>query len=145
MTNTNTNTNTEDTMIPLDDQTAFDRMVQHCFDQGFRSEAKDTCMYRMDNGARCAVGCLIPDEQYRKDFEGKSAAHVANEVPVLSEVDWDLLESMQTAHDFRMPPLGERGTSPRQFLLEALKIAKNYHLSGSLPRRLLMSLDGGAA
>lgn len=28
------------------------------------------CVYRADNGRKCAVGCLIPDEAYTDDIEG---------------------------------------------------------------------------
>lgn len=38
--------------------------------------ASGECLYRSDDGARCAVGLLIPDDTYRSDFEEEGAARV---------------------------------------------------------------------
>jgi len=57
-------------------QEVFDRVVTHLRAQNAKSisfnfDKKDmTCRYRGDNGTSCAVGCLIPDEDYDPIFEG---------------------------------------------------------------------------
>lgn len=37
------------------------------------------CSYRGENGAKCLIGALIPDELYDKCFEDKDAGHIAYE------------------------------------------------------------------
>lgn len=133
----------------LTDQTAFDLMVQHCFDQGFRAEAQDgTCQYRMDNGARCAVGCLIPDDAYTPQFEGQSAGQIHMFVHTIAELDTEMLEEMQQTHDFLLPlattPRALAAERMKTFLSRAIRIAADYNLSNAVPQRLLASLNGGA-
>lgn len=52
-------------------QEIFDTVVTHLFTQGVQSASVsgDRCFYRGPNGTMCAVGCLIPDEEYEEDFE----------------------------------------------------------------------------
>lgn len=57
----------------LDRQTAFDTMVAHLRRQGERAFNGQSCLYRTNDGLKCAVGALIPDEEYRESFEGVSA------------------------------------------------------------------------
>jgi hypothetical protein len=53
-------------------QDLFDRIVTHCFNQGFQSvDDTGSCMYRGEEGRSCAVGCLIPDEMYDPSIERK--------------------------------------------------------------------------
>ena len=57
-------------------QSLFTTVARHLLTQMERSvrDAPDApgngCAYRGDDGRKCAVGCLIPDEQYRPKFEG---------------------------------------------------------------------------
>ena len=57
-------------------QEAFDTVVRHLHTQGKRSIVKnrrssgDECRYRTDDGLKCAIGCLIPDEVYSFQYEG---------------------------------------------------------------------------
>lgn len=63
------------------------------------------CVYRGANGARCAIGCLIPDRKYRKGFEGLGIDELLCQrtVETLREhflgVDKDLLVELQGLHD----------------------------------------------
>lgn len=61
------------------------------------------CVYRGENGTRCAAGVLIPDELYRLDMENMSIREVINQDRRLAEyfagVSEDLLRSLQQAHD----------------------------------------------
>ena len=58
------------------------------------------CYYRHpDDGRKCAVGCLIPDELYKPDMERRSASCV-----LVHDLDWDrnlvvFLSDAQVAHD----------------------------------------------
>lgn len=58
------------------DQSAFDFICNHLLTQNDRSISTDEnspfdCLYRNpENGMKCAVGCLIPDDKYRENIEG---------------------------------------------------------------------------
>ena len=57
-------------------QETFTTVATHLLTQRRRSIARlagqaiPSCAYRGEEGLRCAVGCLIPDEEYRPEFEG---------------------------------------------------------------------------
>lgn len=59
-------------------QEIFDTIVSHLRKQGERATVKggDTCRYRSYDGKKCAVGCLIPDDTYSKDYEGNDIRHL---------------------------------------------------------------------
>ncbi len=51
-------------------QEIFETVSRHLFAQGRRSSDKDGgCLYRGPYGTSCAVGCLIPDENYTDRME----------------------------------------------------------------------------
>ena len=80
------------------DQTAFDAAYVHCMEQ--KVPAKDSrgdCVYRGPNGTKCAIGCLIPDNLYRKGMEGDSASAVVSGLGW--ELDLQLVDCIQEAHD----------------------------------------------
>jgi hypothetical protein len=65
-------------------------------------EDKGKCMYRGENGAKCAVGCFIPDEGYDKNMENKIASKLLGQYTKLMEfmpLEPEGLDAMQSAHD----------------------------------------------
>ena len=54
-------------------QQIFDKTASHLLKQGIQStlEDDDTCAYRGQDGSMCAVGCLINNDAYRWNLEGK--------------------------------------------------------------------------
>lgn len=91
-------------------QTAFDAVWRHfVIDKGSPSfkllaGGDISCLYRGRDGARCAFGVLIPDDQYRPDFEGLNARNIAGtRYNPLALDDGDLyqhfLRSLQGCHD----------------------------------------------
>ena len=84
----------------MTNQEAFETMVRHLRKQGEKSvNAKGTCVYRGPKALRCAVGCLIPDDQYKRSFEGETAECIAKKVPALSDIEPGILSEMQSIHD----------------------------------------------
>ena len=84
----------------MTDQEAFETMVRHLRKQGRTSvNARGACAYRGPKGLRCAVGCLIPDDQYKRSFEGETAECIAKKVPALSDIEPGILSEMQSIHD----------------------------------------------
>ncbi len=109
----------------LTDQTAFNKVVKHLLKQ--RRPARDNdrvCKYRdYDNGRKCAIGCLIPDAEYKKSMEGSSIFGLAEEglLPSsLKELNLELLDELQHVHDY---------TEPSTWLQHLGKVAVKYNLS----------------
>jgi hypothetical protein len=70
------------------------------------------CAYRGDNGLSCAVGCLIPDDEYLSDMECLSVSELTDEFTSvklskhLSKFltrNQDLLMDLQALHDSILP------------------------------------------
>jgi hypothetical protein len=82
-------------------QEIFDTVAAHLAKQGRPavSDAAGGCAYRGDDGAKCAVGCLILDEEYSSKMEGLLISQVA---PERLRSFLPLLENLQEAHDESM-------------------------------------------
>jgi hypothetical protein len=66
----------------------------------------EMCLYRGPNGTKCALGHLIPDEEYRLSMEGQSISDLDfGEDPYFNMNDDRLgfLASLQGVHDRYMP------------------------------------------
>ena len=84
-------------------QEMFDTVVAHLIQQGVPSvDDTGVCMYRGPNNTKCAIGCLIPNENYDESFEGRSVFYsvVRNSLPFhVDDPMMNLLSSLQNAHD----------------------------------------------
>ena len=57
-------------------QDIFDFVAAHLMTQGVVSEDQNgQCVYRSPDGLKCAIGCLIPDDAYRGNLEGREGNH----------------------------------------------------------------------
>jgi hypothetical protein len=63
------------------------------------SASGGVCMYRGVNGAACAVGCLLSDEEAARFPEGESVASNRENLPARFRGHLGLLEQLQEAHD----------------------------------------------
>lgn len=113
-------------------QETFDTVAKHLLTQkvrSFKQEAGSSdpyeglCMYRGPDGTKCAAGCLIPDEDYKPEWEGAIVSHklpaptIANSEPTsnyrssialsacISGLGHDvtLVRRLQMIHDQRLP------------------------------------------
>ncbi|MGQ7794434.1 hypothetical protein ACUN0C_18670 [Faunimonas sp. B44] len=75
-------------------QDTFDTVVRHLFAQGKQAHEYGVCRYRTYDGLKCAVGCLIPDEDYDPSFEGQLVDRLPIKLP-----HTNLLGELQDAHD----------------------------------------------
>lgn len=106
-------------------QEIFDTVVNHLRQQNEKStigEPDDTvCAYRGTNGKKCAVGCLISDDEYFRRMEGLSVLGVVDLNPSLNwMVKHDLLlSSLQDCHD---------GVPVSCWEIQFEKIANHYKL-----------------
>lgn len=67
----------------MTEQEAFDTVVRHLFAQGRQSASgappnENKCLYRGPGGAKCAVGCLIPDRLYDPAMEDKNSEELVH-------------------------------------------------------------------
>lgn len=90
-------------------QALFDHVVNHLLTQGERAEEANSCKYLMEDGRKCAVGCLIEIEHYSTDIEGcavEKAVLTAVENSIgrkLQTDEPDLLYRLQRVHDNSRP------------------------------------------
>lgn len=85
------------------------KMLKHLEGMTERSYEDTMCRYRGPNGNMCAVGCLIPDEDYKTLIEGYPATQffVLDRIPELkglTEQDMEevgeFLRRWQDEHDY---------------------------------------------
>lgn len=57
--------------VPNTLQEVFNIVSTHLLTQGQMSLDDSMCMYRSPNGMKCAAGALIPDNEYKPEFEKK--------------------------------------------------------------------------
>lgn len=81
----------------MNKQEAFDLAWKTVIAQGkpSRNEETSLCQIRGDDGAKCALGALISDEDYPLYFEGWTAKRVAKRF----RLDHVFLSNLQDAHD----------------------------------------------
>lgn len=85
-------------------QYTFEKVARHLMGMVEPSLSEDGCAYRGKGGARCAVGCLIPDNLYSPDMEGFivkiAEPRTSNDVLVeLIGHDLELCADLQLVHD----------------------------------------------
>ncbi len=90
-------------------QKTFNKVVRFLYKQKEQSVDTDGsfCMYRGENGRRCAAGCLIPNKLYNKEMEGTGCEYEKNEVyKVLVKLGYepDFVRKLQLVHDGSNPP-----------------------------------------
>lgn len=85
-------------------QEIFDTVKDHLSGMKYRSYFNGTCRYRGRNGAKCAVGCLIPDAVYNVKMETKVVSQLilddlGSVLPPFFAQNRQLLTDLQTVHD----------------------------------------------
>jgi hypothetical protein len=86
-------------------QAYFDFVMHKMIEQGRPSlsvmiHGTRVCAYRGENGTKCALGFIIPDDLYSEEIEGKSLRDESvNQLKCFDGKDFVLLTTMQMAHD----------------------------------------------
>lgn len=94
----------------MTEQEALNIIVPFLYEQTCKSETEDGryCLYRGPNNTKCAVGCLIPDSEYKSDmdcFDGPLGTYqggiynLLEVCPSLAGLSENFLEACQLAHD----------------------------------------------
>jgi hypothetical protein len=84
-------------------QETFDIVAAHLLKQGAKSMVGDDyCAYRGECGMKCAAGALIPDEEYRAEFENQTVcdSQISTLIKELGH-DVNLVRRLQRLHDNR--------------------------------------------
>jgi hypothetical protein len=118
-------------------QEIFNKVYAHLIAQGNRARAPGRsglmkCAYRASDGGMCAIGCLIPDELYKRELEEYSV----DEPPVLdvlrqagvllADENIPFFGALQAAHDGNTSPSDLWTDAMKMFLKE---IAFDYDLT----------------
>lgn len=86
------------------DQETFEIVWNGLKAQGFeRSLMRGNCAYRGPNGAKCAAGHLIPDDEYSADMEGRHCLAIAGG-DLFFGSNPCLVSSCQAVHDHNFTP-----------------------------------------
>ena len=82
------------------EQEVFDHVCEHLAQQKRRAvDDAGSCVYRAEDGLKCAIGCFIPDNKYAKLMEGKAIHILELEGRFNSNLDIVFLSQLQVAHD----------------------------------------------
>jgi hypothetical protein len=108
----------------MTDQEIFDTVVAHLRKQGVRATDANVCRYRTASGLKCAVGCLLTDEEARQ-VEGFSVDgdYFRQHIPSC-EPHIRLLRRLQSIHDVY---------EPEQWESQLRTIANEYELEYRAP------------
>jgi hypothetical protein len=100
----------------MNGQEAFTKVWTGLKAQGFLRALGEggTCAYRGTEGRRCAAGILIPDAEYRPEFESKTISQLVRlkQVPSLNDMSEDVrnvVQDCQWAHDDSITPADMEG------------------------------------
>ncbi len=92
----------------MTNQEILDKVANHLLIQNEKAwdEESLVCRYLDPEGNKCAVGCLIPEEQYSSKLEGLIASddEIKN-LPCMQGLDIDFLRDLQLIHDSYEPDL----------------------------------------
>lgn len=86
----------------MTEQEVFDKVKKHLLKQNSKAMDGDNCVYRSPNGSQCAIGCMIPDDQYDETMELNNAAILIEEWPDLpfANINPNFLKDLQEIHDY---------------------------------------------
>ena len=101
----------------MNTQEVFDKVVAHLRQQARRALREDnshavsiiTCAYRAKDGAKCAVGCLIDDDEYGPWMESLSPKYILSHHKAMPSLIMKLeehlyiLNDLQSIHDKHGP------------------------------------------
>lgn len=102
-------------------QEIFDKVAKHLLTQNEKAvNFTGGCKYRI-NGLKCAAGCLIPDKDYKKDFENRTVYSVEYfENAGFSNDEIYFIRDLQIIHD---------NYEPEFWKVKLVNIAKDNKLS----------------
>ena len=111
----------------------FEKVKTHLLTQMEKSvNAEGACMYRGDNGNKCAAGCLIKDEFYKPELENISASSDVVHFAISQSIgDYGstadiMILHLQSIHDNQCPEDWEAYLNTFKFMPEGQYIVGSY-------------------
>lgn len=103
-------------------QDIFDQAANHLLAQMKQSRNDRICLYRSDDGLKCAVGCFIADDEHSEDMEGECVEMliINGGMSSISRDRLKLLDKLQSMHD---------GLDPVQWSSALEGIAEEFNLN----------------
>lgn len=84
-------------------QEVYSQVRKHLLTQGIQSMIEfHGCQYRGPDGLKCAAGCLVSDEEYQPEMEGKVWEYVVHQ-KIAPIAHMELISELQTIHDMKDP------------------------------------------
>lgn len=83
-------------------QEVFEFVAHHLLTQKEQCMINGKCAYRGENGLKCAVGCIIADEEYDEIFDksyGSAIACLVRDEKIKVDKHLELLQKLQGIHD----------------------------------------------
>lgn len=101
-------------------QEIFDKIASHLIKQNQRSycDKMSNCVYRGPNGLKCAAGILIPDEEYKPEFEKQTWRNLVSDGFVQNKFTSEIRQ-LQIIHDTK---------SCKDWYKELIDFATEYQL-----------------
>ena len=115
----------------MNQQEIFDKVVTELFGQGYRSvNSMNMCMYRGPDGAKCAVGFFIPDNEYSEKMEDMTVDQLSKLLHGGPTKDFlvkneRFLDKLQSIHD-------SRRNEDSEFVNKLRILAEDYCLNDSI-------------
>lgn len=95
------------TLAQATEQEVFDQVAKHLLTQNKQSWRTNGigCVYRNPDGLKCAVGCLIADDEYDVLMDGAEDTSVRDLVNagLFPDAHTALLSRLQSVHDYATP------------------------------------------
>jgi hypothetical protein len=91
---------TIDNITDFTDQQVFDFVAGKLLAQGQGAMVRGNCVYRCEDGRKCAVGHLIPDALYSDRMEGNNVDSVYFPAIRADSAKLSLMQCLQQAHDW---------------------------------------------
>ena len=85
------------TLSQATEQEVFDQVYIHLLTQNKKSRDRTTCLYRY-NGLKCAAGCLISDNEYQPEMEGRNWYLLYTNFNITNN-HHNLINDLQIIHD----------------------------------------------
>ena len=126
----------------MNSQEIFDKVAVHLLTQPRSLTGNGGgCMYRGDNGTKCAVGCLIPDNEYDPSIEGLFMNdRLIGKVPSfrgMTEEQIYMLRELQRIHDYCIKELTDQFVNKEIAIEKLNEIAEINDLNTDAIRDLI--------
>jgi len=100
-------------------QQVFEQVANHLLTQNSKSINQDgNCVYKNENGLKCAAGSLIHEDEYNSNWEDKFWSCVARDMGIVNHNT--LITDLQNIHDTNKPD---------EWLDELTSLGNEYNLN----------------